>query len=394
MVRSGKRFDMGIILIAAIVIIIAGTIVFLYSRVKTDLVSEYIDQEKEIPVAFLVSENDQIIISNLVIFHPVTNKTAVIDVPPNTSTLIKSMERFDRMDMLYTHGQPEEYIAEMSQLLDVEIPFYIDISINDLNNFITVLGGVEVFIAYPVEEVSEEKIVLLPSGRVNLDGDKAVTFIRYSDQDAQLEEITDRKLAFVKALMFSLGKQYEMLGNGSVSRLLSKYYTSNLNRQALQTLFTGYSAIEPDSIAVIETLGKIQMLEDLELLLPRNDGQLIKQNVEQARESLAKLGTPGTDDLVIVLEILNGTDITGLASRTAQLFASYGFDVDIFGNADHNEYENTMVLDRTGNISLAQRVASVINCQRIETEVYSENTAGIDVTVILGKDFDERTVKN
>lgn len=385
---------MGIMLIAAIVLIIAVTIVFLYSRVRTDLVSEYIGQEKEIPVAVLISDNDRILISELVIYHPLTNKAAVIDVPPNTSTLIQSMERFDRMDMLYSHGQPEEYIAEMGQLLDVDIPFYIDIGIDDLRNFITVLGGIEVFIAHPVDEVSDDKIVLLPSGRVNLDGDKAVTFIQYAEEDAQMEEITDRKLTFIQALLFSLGNQSEMIKKSGVSAQLSKYYSSNLNRQALQTLISGYSRIEPDSLAAIETMGKIQMIEDLELLLPRSDGQLIKQNVKQARESLAKPGTPGTDDLVIVLEILNGTEITGLASRTAQLFASYGFDVDVFGNADSNEYEHTIILDRTGNISLAQRVASVINCERIETEIYSENTAGIDVTVILGKDFDERTVKN
>jgi polyisoprenyl-teichoic acid--peptidoglycan teichoic acid transferase len=389
-----KRFDPGIILVFFIIgiIILAG--IFFYFQIRTDLVSEYIDQEKEIPVAFIINDGDRVLVSELVIHHPVTHKTAIIDAPPYTGTLIKSLNRIDRMDAVFQDGRIKDYISEMEKLFNTEIPFYIHIELEELRNFISVLGGIEVFIANPVESVTDDEIILLPSGRVNLDGDKASIFISYQEETDNNDEIIGRKQKFMQALLFSIGRNKDMLARKKAFSILSHYFSSNLNKQALISLFGEYTNVDQDAMARIETLGKIMIIDDMELLFPLTEGQLIKETVAQGLKSLRSIGIPGTDDLVVVLEILNGTAITGLASRTSQLFTSYGYDVDILGNADRDDYEHTIIVDRIGNMALAQRVASVINCQKIESEIYAENTAGIDVTVILGKDFDERTVKH
>ncbi|MBN1646846.1 MAG: LCP family protein [Spirochaetales bacterium] len=389
-----KRFDPGILLVLFIIGIIILASIFFYFQIRTDLVSEYVEQEKEIPLAFIINDENRVLISELVIYHPGTHKTAIIDAPPYTGTLIKSLERIDRMDKVFETGRIKEYLAEMEKLFDTDIPFYIQISLDELKNFISVLGGIEVFIANPVEKITDDEIVLLPSGRVNLDGDKATIFISYVDENDNSEEIIGRKQKFLQALLFSIGRQKDMFRKKNAFSILSHYFSSNLNKQALLSLFSEYSNIDQDAMARIETLGKIRKIDDIELLFPLTEGQLIKETVAQALKSLRNIGIPGTDDLVIVLEILNGTTITGLASRTSQLFKSYGYDVDVHGNAETDDLEHTVVIDRIGNISLAKRVASVINCERIESEIYTENTSGIDVTVVLGKDFDERTVKH
>jgi hypothetical protein len=94
---------------------------------------------------------------------------------------------------------------------------------------------------------------------------------------------------------------------------------------------------------------------------------------------------------VIRLEILNGTDVSGLATRTAELYRSYGFDVVAVGNAQSNEVEQTLVVDRVGSEVFARRTADIVRAPTVESE--PDPQAAVDVTVILGKDFDGRYVR-
>ena len=64
------------------------------------------------------------------------------------------------------------------------------------------------------------------------------------------------------------------------------------------------------------------------------------------------------------------------------------------------DYEKTVVISRTSDIAAAQRVASLIRCNNVEQRQYLEVDSGadlaaatIDVTIILGMDFDGRYCK-
>ena len=91
------------------------------------------------------------------------------------------------------------------------------------------------------------------------------------------------------------------------------------------------------------------------------------------------------------MEILNGTYQDGLAKRTKVLFDSFGFEILSIRNAEHDQYLNTLILDRKGKIESAERAANVIRCERIYTKI--ETGVNVDITLILGKDFDGRYCK-
>jgi hypothetical protein len=52
---------------------------------------------------------------------------------------------------------------------------------------------------------------------------------------------------------------------------------------------------------------------------------------------------------------------------------------------------STLVIDRQGNEVFAQRTADIIGAHLIETDMSQQ--AAVDVTVILGKDFDGTYVR-
>ena len=78
------------------------------------------------------------------------------------------------------------------------------------------------------------------------------------------------------------------------------------------------------------------------------------------------------------------------------MFESFGYKVVAVANADHNEYERTVVLGRRGGQEQVRRVAAVVGCaddlaQAADLGDSSLSQSSVDVTVILGRDFNGRS---
>jgi hypothetical protein len=88
----------------------------------------------------------------------------------------------------------------------------------------------------------------------------------------------------------------------------------------------------------------------------------------------------------VEVEVLNGTDRSGLATQTADELAVVGFDVVAYGNADRTVDGVGRVTYAKGDLGSAVVVASYfpgVTLKRVD-----RNTGGV-VTVTLGADFDQ-----
>ena len=108
-------------------------------------------------------------------------------------------------------------------------------------------------------------------------------------------------------------------------------------------------------------------------------------------------------DRVFTVEILNGTATTGLAGRTAELFRGFGYDVISVSNADRNDYDRTLVIDRSGYQEMARAFGELIRCRNIRFDSPDQENPELDLliqnfeyrsdfTLILGRDFNGRYV--
>jgi hypothetical protein len=86
----------------------------------------------------------------------------------------------------------------------------------------------------------------------------------------------------------------------------------------------------------------------------------------------------------VSVAVLNGTEVNGLAARTASLLEEYGCEVLEVGNAERSS-DTTIVIDHRGRTERAERVASWLGCGVISVDPDGEKEA--DVTVILGRDM-------
>ncbi len=86
------------------------------------------------------------------------------------------------------------------------------------------------------------------------------------------------------------------------------------------------------------------------------------------------------------VEVLNGTGEKNLAGKTTRKLRRMGVDVLIEGNADSFDYKESILIDRSGNSKLANKLARRIGCKRILQQI--QGNPRVDITIILGEDHD------
>jgi hypothetical protein len=91
-------------------------------------------------------------------------------------------------------------------------------------------------------------------------------------------------------------------------------------------------------------------------------------------------------EIPVIVEVLNGCGLPGIAEQVAEFLRGRGFDVMFISNADDFGYVNTLVVDRSGDSSKALAVARAMGVVPVISQVSSATFA--DATVIIGSDIE------
>jgi len=390
--RTGG-IDKGVILLLIIVVVIAGIGVSVALAVRTDAISDLIADDEQLVVLLAVELDDGRLVTEVVFYEFSTGRGALFEVPAETGTVVRSLSRIDSIDTVFFADGLEAYADQVADLLGTEIPFYIHVTESNLEALVDLVSGVPVFVTDLPDEGPEA--VRIPSGDVILDGAKALEYLRYRSEGEREREPIARRQKMIVSLLEELGNNHAVLSGESESRLLMSQLATNIERRAFVSLVRELDGLESDRMITRQIEGvwrEVSTGDEAELLLfPHQEGRWLEESVRQVVENLASEESIRDENIVIRLEILNGTDVSGLATRTAELYRSYGFDVVAVGNAQSNEVEQTLVVDRVGSEIFARRTADIVRATTVESE--PEPQAAVDVTVILGKDFDGRYVR-
>ena len=389
----------GIIFIALIIItVIALAFIFKFS-LKTNKVEDALQEKGIMRTLFIIEDDDSsMLFSSVLIYNPSSNKAALVNLPGHTGAIYQSLGRVDKLQKVYSEAGVISFRNEVEKLLGMTIPYY---AILPLDSFIKIsdyLGGMRVFISEPVDCLSAEgERWLLPSGAINLDGDKINTYLHYRLEDEAEADVQERYQNAMAAFITGLhDKKFVVFQKANRKRYLDLVKT-NLNEDEEISLFAAIADVDAESIIKQTITGSLRRVDGQQLLMPDNNGEFIKEAVKTTTNLLAS--TDGTlTSRVYVLEIQNGTTTQGLARNTAILFQNASYDVLSPVNAPRNDYEETVIIDHIGNMEVAKIIGEFIRCSNIrdatpEEEAESSSLdAGVDFTIILGKDFDGRYV--
>jgi hypothetical protein len=89
------------------------------------------------------------------------------------------------------------------------------------------------------------------------------------------------------------------------------------------------------------------------------------------------------DGVRVRVQVINATNIRGLARRATQVLRDRGFDVvEAATGAQAQLLDSSLVLDRSGHPDWAKRVAAALGGARIESR--PDSSRYLDVTVLVG----------
>lgn len=394
---SGKR---GALLLLLILLIFISVTVGLALSLRTDKVEENLATDRVIKTLFVMEDKNEVLFTDVFIYYPVSKKGALINILGNTGAIFSSLGRVDRIDAVYSEKGIDVYKDEVEKLVGQTIPFYVVMDLDKFGELTDMLGGMKVFIPSPVDIKDEEgERYLLPSGVVNLDGDKIRTYLTFSKPDEEDEDKIERRQNVLIAFFTALTQNSRNLQNMKTFEQVAKRMQSNLEGKEFHTLITEIANVDAEHLNPTEITGSRRVVDGKTLLFPYYDGQLIKDVVKQATNALVSLDNENVSR-IYVLEIQNGTRVQGLARNTSALLQSAGYDVLSTLNADSQDYDKTVIINHIGNAEVAKSLGDFIRCTNIvddtatDESLYSDENSNVDFTIILGKDFDGRYVKN
>lgn len=394
MSNESRGMDYGIFIILAIVAILVAVGIIIYLQVRTDEVSEYLETHDRVTVLLVQERGGEAVFSQLVVLDTRTRKMGVFDVPGHLGTVVESLDRIDRIDTIYNQGDVPAYRAAVSETYGIDIPFTLVLDQSGLEQLVDMVEGVELFITESFQQEETGQDFRIPGGSVVLDGAKAVDYARAELPGESYAARASRAQKLTQSLFQSIGEHAELLRKENVLAYVHGALKTDLDRRSVASLFALFDGVQEEQVVTRRVQGNLREVETggetKELLFPHFDGRWLRQTVSQVVDTLAQEGQVVQRPSTISVEILNGTSVTGLARRTRELYERYGFDVVSFDNADRDDHEQTVVIDRQGDPTAAQRAAEIIRASRVRSEPLD---SPIDVTIILGRDFDGTYVR-
>jgi hypothetical protein len=90
---------------------------------------------------------------------------------------------------------------------------------------------------------------------------------------------------------------------------------------------------------------------------------------------------------VIQIDLLNGCGVNGAASKFTGYLRARGYDVVEMKNYKTSDVKESLVIDRTGNVETAQKVAYALGVKEKNIIQQINQNYFVDVSVVVGKDF-------
>lgn len=394
-----SRHEKSYLFIIGILIILIALAVILFFALQTDTVAVQLEKNDQLLTVLFVLHKDEVpLFTNVLIYYPKTEQCALFSIPGDTGLILSSLDRVDRIDAVYREKGIETYKNEIEKLTGTTIPFTIEISVEQFSVLTDLLGGMNVFIPSPIDVVNDGTRHILPSGSVDLDGEKMVSYMSYVDTEETADNVQERMESIMVAFLHSLNKKSSVVLNKNVFPIVSRNMKANIDKKALYKLVSFVSAIDSERLNPQTITGTRRIVDGQSLIFPEYNGDEIKKVVNQAKLRLAS-SSGNAYERVYALEVLNGTTRQGLARKTGLMLQNYGYNIENMSNAETQDYDKTVIIDHIGNDKVAQSLADIIRCKNIVKEdaasyAGSENDeAKYDFTIILGRDFDGRYVQ-
>ena len=360
---------------------------------------------------------------------PSTKQIAFVSIPRDLVAPESNWQKINSINAYAEQKNPgsggEVTSQAMSELLQTPIGYYVRVDFNGFAKIIDELGGIEVNVentlddySYPIEGQEDNpnyyarfEHLHIDKGLQTMDGALALKYIR--SRHALGPEGSDfarsrRQQLVLEAVKNKILSKQTLLNPVTIGKLVNEFsqdVSTNLNIWEMLRLWDLTKNVDqtqiinkvlsnaPDGL-LVDGVGE----DGAYILTPRsgNFGEVrdLVQNIfgsdSPASEAPLKIKTISDNAKVT---ILNGTWISGLASKTAVLLEQAKFSVNQIGNAPERNYSKTTVYDLTfghkdSSLAVLKNIAGASQAfdapEWLKTYQNASSTAGVSSTSSVG----------
>jgi LCP family protein required for cell wall assembly len=265
----------------------------------------------------------------------------------------------ERLNATFAYGGPVCLWKTLEQLTHIRIQHFVEVNFSGFQSIINDVGGVSVCLPYAIN--NRQSGLRLPAGLQTVSGAQALAFVRAREnvgQGSDLQRI-QRQQFFLDAVLHKL-KSTNLLSNPTrilhvVTDAAKSLTTDNdldlttllkiansmrsLNSSAVAFISVPVAAYPPDPAAEVQW---VQPQADQLFRSIASDKNLPKPTAKK-KGAAAPSAVPTVSRSQVLVDVLNGTGSTGLASTTATDLTNAGFTVTGSGDAASFGYTSNVI---------------------------------------------------
>lgn len=315
-----------------------------------------------------------------------------VDIAPAVKEIYDANNRYyqspTKINAVHAYGGdkgPECAVLQLEDLLGINIDHYVKVNIDGFGEIVDAIGGVDFYVPqdmYKDMRDTGDMLINLKEGQQLLDGDKATQLIRfrgYAEGDVARVQV-----------------QQDFLKTAAKQILDSKNIMSNIDTY-IKTFFK-YVKTDINVVDAIKYAGYIDDIDmnNAEFATLPGVGQYVGgvsyyiYDPEETQKVVDKIfysessSTSGNETISSKgkkIEVSNGGDVTGLASKIGEKLKADGFTVNDVTNYSGKKTEYTRIIVPEKN--MGEDLKKYFTDARVEVDK-SLISEGNDITIIIG----------
>lgn len=394
-----------LLLILAILVFIGY---FIYGTIRNGggtqgLVATAIGQTKEEienlePFSALLVGSSQNMTDTIMIlkYNPKTQQAYLISVPRDTYTGYNKSyaTASDKINSLYQGEYPEKTLAAVNRITGLNLKYYVIVDTEALRALVDAIGGVyfDVPIDMKYTDKKQNLYINLKAGYQLLDGNKAEQVVRfrhnqdgttysfeYGDNDTGRMK-TQRN--FLMAIMKQTLKPSNIMNIGKFIDIAQLYVKTNIPIDIMKQYIAPATNFNTDNLETGTIPGVNEKCNGVWLFIA-NKSQ-INTYLNEMNNKLAGIEKISKEELQnINIEILNGSGNKSNLTTAKKLLTDAGFTISKSGNT--NSMLKTSIINKSGvSENVTTTIQALLESGTISSSI---SESAVDITIILGKDF-------